>query len=78
MVAFAIMLAMPRAPGIDVQAQMLATRLDQALDRDPSSGRVRVAVLPLTLSGSSGDDLDYLGHAIADAVEHVMARAVNP
>lgn len=73
LVTAAIMLAMPRMPGMDAQAEVLAARLDQALDRDPAMMRVRVAVLPLSLATTADDDLDYLRYAIAEALTDQLA-----
>lgn len=73
LVALAVMLAIPRTPGMDAQAQVLAARLDQVLDRDPADARIRVAVLPLSVSASLDDDLDYLQHALTEALADQLA-----
>lgn len=73
LVSLGIVLLMPPSSSLEAQAQVMAARLDRALERDGSAPGMRIAVLPFAATGPAAGDLEYLRQALAEAVTDQLA-----
>lgn len=73
LISLAIVLLMPPTSSLEAQAQVMAARLDHALERDARTPGMRLAVLPFAATGPAAGDLEYLRQALAEAVTEQLA-----
>lgn len=73
LISLGIVLLMPPSSNLEAQAQVMAARLDRALERDARAPGMRIAVLPFAATGPAAGDLDYLRQALAEAVTEQLA-----